>query len=74
MSIKSLSTKQTGPKAKIELKSEIPALNILNMTAKEGKILDKQTSWSKVTHRYLMTTLSQADNISNFNVCLIFGL
>ena len=52
VSIKSLPTKQTAPKTKIEVNSERKqaASHLLNTTV-EGEILDQQTSWRKITHR-----------------------
>ena len=53
VSIKSLPTKQTSPKTKIEVNSERKqaASHLFNTTVEEGKILDQQTSWRKITHR-----------------------
>ena len=53
VSIKSLPTKQTAPKSKVEVNSDRKqaASHLLNTTVDEGKILDQQTSWRKITDR-----------------------
>ena len=61
VSIKSLPTKQTSPKTKIEVNSERKqaASHLFNTTVEEGKILDQQTSWRKITHRNITLHINE---------------
>ena len=62
-------TKQTAPKTKIEVNSERKqaASHLFNTTV-EGKILDEQTSWRKITHRNITLHIKICNELSHFSL------
>ena len=68
VSIKSLPTKETASKTRLEVNSERKqaAAHLFNTTVEEGEILEQQTSWRKITDRNITLHLQICYEMSSF--------